>query len=121
MSQEYNAYSLIPYYFVAKNLDIFVSNTETIVLDNVYCGAVTTFALTIKNKNSSGKITNVSVYGTPNDVDYFIVNNDLFPNGITHNNIDHTEFYALVGKMRVTVTTDTSELNLDVYLRGTTT
>lgn len=101
----------------AINTGLFVYSTyESIVLDYISINGLTNFGLEIKNYGA-GNITDVSVYGSPNGIDYFLIKDNLFGGLIIPGTIQHAEFTAVSGFLRISVQTDTNT-NIDVYLHG---
>lgn len=99
------------------NTNLFVySAYESIVIDRVSITGITNFGLEIKN-NSTGNITTVCIYGSPDGIDYFIQEPNAFPGSIGPGELQHSEFTLVSGFVRVTVQTDT-DINIDVYLHG---
>lgn len=106
---------------VSTNLNIFIPTEETIILEDVFVYGLTNFSVTVKNKGPSGKITNIKIYGSPNGIDFYLVQEDLFPSGIDTNTIEYANFFTLTIVMRITATSDTEDINADIWFHGNTT
>lgn len=120
MSQTYRTYPISPYYFVASNLDVYLPATEAIVFNDISTAGITNFSLTVKNRSSTGVITQIIIYASADGVDYFPLYDNLFPDGIQSNELIHAEFYCLVHILRVTAISDEDGTLIDIYMRGTT-
>lgn len=90
---------------------------ELIVLDNISVNGITHFGLEIKNNSNVGNVTNVSIYASPNSVDYFPIENNIYQANIGPATIKHVEFTTITGFLRITVQVD-ADVNIDVYLHG---
>lgn len=102
----------------ALNTNLFVYSVyESIVLDKVAITGITSFGLEVKNNGSSGNVTRVCVYGSPNGIDYFLQETNAFSSSIVPGDIQHVEFNVVTGFLRVSVYTD-ADTNIDVYLHG---
>lgn len=117
MAQNYNKYNTVPQYFIVKNINLFLPNEETIVLDSVDANSGTHFALTVKNYGP-GDIQNVKIYGSPNGKEYYLLENNLFSSTINDGYIDHSEFTCLTSFLRATITADMDGTHVDIYMRG---
>jgi hypothetical protein len=121
MSQTFNKYNDVPYSFLSTNRNIFVDTNETIILDEISVNAISNFGVTIVNQSDYGSIVDVIVYGTEDGVNWFILQGDIFPMPILSNTAQHSEFYGMVGTARITARANASNVNIDVYFRGTST
>lgn len=90
---------------------------DSIVLDKISVNGITNFGLEIKNNSSVGNVVGVSTYGSPNGIDYFAFESNLFNDTIGPGELKHVEFTAVTGFLRISVQTDT-DINIDVYLHG---
>jgi hypothetical protein len=102
----------------AFDTNLFVYSVyESIVLDRISVNGITSFGLELKNNSVTGNITEVSVYGSPNGIDYFLQESSVFSGVIEPGSIQHTEFSIITGFLRISVKTD-MDINIDVYLHG---
>lgn len=101
-----------------SNSGLFVySIYESIVLDNIPIAGITNFGLEVKNNSSSGNVIDVSTYGSPNGVDYYPIENNIFQGIIGPKTLEHVEFTLVSGFLRITIKSD-ADINIDVYLHG---
>lgn len=100
-----------------SNLNVYTySIYESIVIDKISVNGITNFGVEIKN-HGAGNVVDVSTYGSPNGVDYFPIENNLFNATIGPGQLKHVEFTSVTGFLRITVQTD-ADTNIDVYLHG---
>ena len=100
------------------NTNLFVySIYESIVLDNITVAGLTNFGLEIKNNSAAGNVIDVSIYASPNGVDYYPLESHFFDQNIGPGEIDHCDFVVVTGFLRVSVKTD-ADINIDIYLHG---
>lgn len=117
--QTFNKYNDVPYSFLATNTNIYLTTQEIIILDEIDTNGITSFAVTINNKtNSTGSVLTVIVYGSEDGVNWYILQDDIFPNHITSGTVQHSEFFNLAGTIRITATASNNNTNIDVYFRG---
>lgn len=101
----------------ASNVNLYVySAYESIVLDNVAVTGQTNFGIGLKN-NGPGTVFDVSIYGSPNGVDYYLIESGLFNTNIHTDELKHVEFSHVTGFLRVSVQVD-ADANLSIYLHG---
>ena len=113
-----NHYYLKTHCMRSTNTNIYVySMYESIVLDNIAIAGITNFGIEVRNKSASGTVTDVSVYGSPDSVEYFPIQNNLFNATIGPGEFKHCELVVVTGFLRVSVQTD-QDINIDVYLHG---
>jgi len=115
---QHSSYYLTTQSLRAHNLNVFVYSVyESIVLDHINIAGLSNLSLEIKNNSASGNIIDVSTYGSPNEVDYFPIENNLFNATIGPGEFKHVEFNVTTGFLRVTIRTD-ANINVNVYMHG---
>ena len=107
-----------PHCIYSRNLGVVITSAfEYILLDAISIAGITNFSVIVKNNSNVGNITNVTVYSTPNGIDYIPIVTDLFKAYITPNTTQYKEFVAVSRFLRITVQSD-SNINLDLHLNG---
>jgi len=102
----------------AANTNVFTYSVyESVVIDKLNINGLTGFGVEIKNNSISGNVTNVSTYGSPNGIDYYPIENNLFQTNIGPGELKHVEFGLITGFLRITVQTD-ADINIDIYVHG---
>lgn len=104
----------------ANNIGIYVGNNEVIIINDLNVVGITNFSLMIKNYSTFGTIQNVKVYGSHNGMDFYLIQDDVYPNNILPTHIEYSNFYGLTSVMRITATADIDGTNMDIYLQGST-
>ena len=120
MPQKNRQYVLSPYTIHTYNRGLHLyPNYEIVVLEGVVVSGITNLSLEIKNSSGSGNIVSVIIYGSPDGIDYFVLDNELFPSKITPGQLVHEEFTVVTKFIRVTVEA-TENIIMDIHLHGIT-
>src|SRR6266702_4635040 len=114
--QTQNTYSS-PLSLFAANKHIYLSNSETIILETINVAGFSNLSLTITNAaNSPDSISIVKVYGSNDGVNYFAIDSNAL-SSIAVNSTVNYHFVAVVLFIRITATSTSSSI-LDCYLVG---
>jgi hypothetical protein len=100
------------------NIDVPVySSYESIVLDKIGITGITNFGVEIKNNGITGNVIDCSVYGSPNGIDWFDLQSNLFTSYIEPGEFRHVEFTVVTGYLRVSVQSDI-DTNINIHVHG---
>lgn len=115
MAQTYRNYGSS---FLATNRNLFVGNTETIILEHVPVTAFRDLSLTVTNFVSpANNISVVKVYGSSDGINYYTINASALSAIVPASTVNYT-FTATALYIRVTATSASTSSNLDCFLVG---
>jgi hypothetical protein len=120
MSQNVKSFTTGIITTTANNLSLFIGDVETIILNDVNVFGTTNFALMIKNQSAFGTIIDVTAYGSQNGVDFYIIQDNLYPNSILPGTVGYSNFFGLTTTLRITAIANIADTQIDVYLQAST-
>lgn len=105
--------------FRAKNINITLNRGSEIILKSLQVIGCNNFGLTITNHNiSSSPITNIDILGSEDNAFYYVIQQNIFPGGVSAGQTLHFEFNTTSHYLQVLVNTSILA-TLDIHMTGT--